>query len=250
MRQKLMIPRRQMGDAWRFASGGPRLRPGHTHVELEINLVLTGTARYLVREQRVDLSPGMMIWLFPEQDHLLIDESPDYTMWIGVFRPSLLRRLCRLPENRPLLLEDPSAIQARQIGHLGREHLHRAFAELAPARENIDYFNACLGYLLLGLAGSPTGGATPRPSAAKCIRSWSAPRGSCGTTPTPATSKLTLGPQVRAERLPAQPALPPVKTDLRLADYRNRQRIARFVALYGEGRRYTLLEAAARRRFR
>ena len=58
----------------------------HSHAELEFNLVLRGRAAYVVDDARYDLGRGSSIWLFPAQQHLLINQSPDFEMWIAVFR--------------------------------------------------------------------------------------------------------------------------------------------------------------------
>lgn len=54
------------------AHGSPR---GHRHAELELNLVVRGRASYLLGERRYDMTPGTLTWLFPGQDHVLVDES-------------------------------------------------------------------------------------------------------------------------------------------------------------------------------
>lgn len=230
-----------MGDAWRFASGGARLRPGHTHVELEVNLVLQGTGRYLVGEQLVELSPGTMIWLFPRQNHLLIGESGDYAMWIGVFKPALLRRICRRPQSRALLQTDPRAIEARQVDHLARERLDQLFGEIAEARASLDQFNAGLGYLGLACwAAYQRGdraaiGREVHPAVERAARALR--DGGAGVDLRSLARHCGLSPS-RLSRLFRQ------QTGIRLVDYRNRQRLDRFAALYGSGRRLTLLEAA------
>ncbi len=64
----------------------------HRHPEIEANLVLSGRASYLIGGRRVDLVRDALIWLWPSQPHLLVDQSPDFSMWIMVWRPSLIRR--------------------------------------------------------------------------------------------------------------------------------------------------------------
>src|SRR5579884_2453424 len=67
--------------------------PRHRHRELELNLVRRGTGSFLVCEKRHSLRPGVMVWLFPGQDHVLVNPSNDLELWIGLFRPSLVERL-------------------------------------------------------------------------------------------------------------------------------------------------------------
>ena len=65
-------------------------RRGHRHRELEVNLVVRGRARYAVDGRPVDLPPDAMLWLWPGHDHLLLDESADFEMWVAVWRPELV----------------------------------------------------------------------------------------------------------------------------------------------------------------
>jgi quercetin dioxygenase-like cupin family protein len=64
------------------------IRPrAHRHAELEVNLVVRGRASYLLAERRYELTPGTLTWLFPGQDHVLVEESADHELWWAVFRP-------------------------------------------------------------------------------------------------------------------------------------------------------------------
>ena len=65
------------------------IRPrAHRHAELEVNLVVRGTASYLLGDRRYALRSGTLTWLFPGQDHVLVDESADHELWWAVFRPA------------------------------------------------------------------------------------------------------------------------------------------------------------------
>ena len=75
----------------------------HRHAELEVNLVLRGTASYLLGERRYALTPGTLTWLFPGQDHVLVDESSDHELWWAVFRPALVAQIATSRHARPLL---------------------------------------------------------------------------------------------------------------------------------------------------
>ena len=87
---ELHIPIGLGGACWRYAGGHVRPRAPHRHAELEANLTVTGHAKYLMGEQAVPLPPNSLVWLFPDQDHLLVDASPDFDMWILLFRPGFL----------------------------------------------------------------------------------------------------------------------------------------------------------------
>ena len=56
-----------------------------------MNLVLSGTAAYLIDGRRVALRAEAMLWLWPSQGHLLLDASRDFSMWVVVWRPGFVR---------------------------------------------------------------------------------------------------------------------------------------------------------------
>jgi AraC-like DNA-binding protein len=62
----------------------------HRHRELEVNLVTAGQAHYVVSGVRFELRRNTQLWLFPGQEHVLLEESPDFAMWIGVFDRELV----------------------------------------------------------------------------------------------------------------------------------------------------------------
>src|SRR5215213_4255647 len=80
----------------------------HRHAELEVNLVVRGTASYLLGDRRYELTPRTLTWLFPGQDHLLVDESSDHELCWAVFRPALVSRAATGTHARPLHECDPA----------------------------------------------------------------------------------------------------------------------------------------------
>lgn len=76
--------------------------PAHSHCELELNLVVRGSASLLVGQARHELLPGAMAWLLPEQEHILLRQSRDFAMWVVVFSLPFVRERRHLPELRSL----------------------------------------------------------------------------------------------------------------------------------------------------
>lgn len=76
------------------ARNPPLLRPHH-HVELEVNLVVRGSISYVVGGRRIIFERGVLLWLFPAQEHQLVDRSPDAQFFVSVFKPALIARSCR-----------------------------------------------------------------------------------------------------------------------------------------------------------
>jgi AraC-like DNA-binding protein len=67
----------------------------HHHIELEVNLIVQGTITYVVDGRRFTFSPRTLLWLFPQQEHQLVDRSDDAQFYVAVFKPTLIRRSCR-----------------------------------------------------------------------------------------------------------------------------------------------------------
>ncbi len=67
----------------------------HHHVELELNLVLQGTITYVMNGSRFTFSPRTLLWLFPEQEHQMVDRSNNAQFYVVVFKPSLIDKSCR-----------------------------------------------------------------------------------------------------------------------------------------------------------
>src|ERR1700691_5427784 len=88
MKELLKLTPGHDGAVWSYTSSGLARRRSHCHDELELNLVTAGTGRY-------DLTRGTLICLSPKQDHVLLDESRDYSMWIAVISPQLLSQACK-----------------------------------------------------------------------------------------------------------------------------------------------------------
>lgn len=92
MREELRFAPGWPGAVWAGygipASRGPQ--PLHHHAELEGNLVLAGTAHYLVAGQRVDVPAGRLLWLLPDQEHILIGNSRGFRTWVVVWSPAFL----------------------------------------------------------------------------------------------------------------------------------------------------------------
>ncbi len=242
MHEILTLPPDLLGDAWPHRAHGWAHRRMHRHEELEFNLVLAGRARYIVDDQRYDLSPGTLIWLFPAQNHLLIDESADFAMWIVVLRPRFLARTCRSVQTRPLLAVKPEGVLCRRLDQLTTQQLSDLLArEFATGTGQADRRNACLAYALMRAweahqrAASAEVGRDVHPAVARAAEllrqnpnalSLMALATRCGLS-TPRLSRLFKR-----------------QAGLSLAAFRSRQRLQRFLDLYGRGRRLTITQAA------
>jgi AraC-like DNA-binding protein len=141
------MPAGRVGLVWRHEPRG-RLHHWHRHDEPEYNLVVRGTARYLLSDRRYDLGPGCLVWLFPEQEHLLVDLSPDLVMWIGIHRPKPLDRAIGDGANRGLKERDPAGHFSRLLAPEDAAFLARLSEDLAGATDN-GLANSGLTFLFL-----------------------------------------------------------------------------------------------------
>lgn len=112
----------------------PVLNP-HRHAELELNLVVRGAISYVVGGRRISFERGTLLWLFPAQEHQLVDRTPDAQFYVAVFTPALVRRSCRSPRYADLRRK-------------GRELDGVLQARLAP--ENLDLVRRTMNALLAG----------------------------------------------------------------------------------------------------
>ena len=85
----------------------PPTLESHHHVELELNLVIKGHISYVMGGRRFAFGPQTLLWLFPSQEHQLVDRSPDAQNYVAVFKPALIARSCRGTLYAGLKGEDP-----------------------------------------------------------------------------------------------------------------------------------------------
>jgi AraC-like DNA-binding protein len=67
----------------------------HHHVELELNVVVRGSITYVAGGRRFTFTKRTLLWLFPAQEHQLVDRSDDAEFYVAVFKPALIKRSCR-----------------------------------------------------------------------------------------------------------------------------------------------------------
>jgi AraC-like DNA-binding protein len=239
MEELLRIPRG--ADGFAGLAREARMRQSHRHRELEVNLVLTGEAAYLVGAQRVPLLAGSMIWLFPRQEHLLIDSSHDFSMWVLVFRQSLVAH-CAERESRRILAEsDPGEILCRQILPHRVEALNRVYQGAVDEKADAEFVNATLRYALVEswrayqFSEEVIPSTQVHPAVAKAARIVS-----------DATDPLSLS------QVALQAGLSPARLSrlfqqqvgVSLTAFRQQKCLQRFLRIYGAGTRHSLIEAA------
>src|ERR1700761_4971085 len=112
MLQRLKLPGNLDGMAWRYANPAGANRRHH-HAELELNLVTHGTGTYLLGNRKYQIARSDLLWLFPSQEPVPIERTPDFQMWIVVFRRRLIKRVAVDPASLPLLQRSRSGDACR-----------------------------------------------------------------------------------------------------------------------------------------
>jgi AraC-like DNA-binding protein/quercetin dioxygenase-like cupin family protein len=241
MLEKLDLPAGLDGRVVRHAAGDLRVRP-HRHAELEVNLVVGGSATYLLGDRRYELTPGTLTWLFPGQDHVLVNQSADHELWWAVFTPDLVARVAREPHLAPLLADDPPGQHSRHLGTASARRLQALFEQVHDAEtRDTTLANTGLAYLL-ALAWRTFLDTTDLVDA---IDVHPAVRTVARLLQTnPGTADLTT----LARRVGLSPShlsrLFTAHTGIPLTTYRNHQRLRHFLRHYGDGTHTTMLTAA------
>lgn len=231
MKERLRLPAAAEGAVWRSRTEGHIDRRLHRHDELEVNLVESGTADYLVAGQRIAVARCTLLLLFPHQDHLLTRTSADFRMCIAVFRPQLARRT--------LAVDPGDAVLVRRLDRLSSDRLAVLLDELAGVSD-LERLNLGLAYALATAWAAYL--AADRPAVARDVH--------------PAVARaayllhdrphLTLRDAASEAGLSGARLSRLFKAQLGvgLAAYRNEQRLRLFQELYGDGARLSTMQAA------
>lgn len=148
--QPFPMPGPARAHIWRYTP--ENRRPRHFHLEPELNLIAAGSGRFGVGETEVDVSAGDLLSWPPGQDHVLLQASPDFDLFVIGLTPELSARVlgagCAVAQGgatrirlsatalaalrplceAPLALQDGAAVE-RHIGDLWQEaHALRAAA--------------------------------------------------------------------------------------------------------------------------
>lgn len=101
MRERIPLAPGVNGAVWNYRFSG-QWWPRHQHDELEFNLVRSGNATYLVGNRPTTLARGQIVWLHPDQEHHLIQQSTDFHMWIAILKPTPEVLKLHIPRDPPI----------------------------------------------------------------------------------------------------------------------------------------------------
>lgn len=243
MLQRLKLPASLDGMAWRYANPAGANRR-HRHAELELNLVTRGSGTYLLGSLRYQIRRGDLLWLFPAQEHVLIEQTSNFEMWIVVFRRRLIKRSAIDRASLPLQERSFTGDTCRRLRHQDLSRFEELFAQLADTAGEPGRLNAGLAYALLhAWKCFDRAGEVPvrsvHPAVERAARLLLADENTYNLTQL--ARRAGLSPS-RLSRLFKQ------QTGLSIVEFRNRQRMQRFLNRYEQerdsGRQITLLNAA------
>lgn len=236
---RLDLPATLDGRVWRYATAAAANRQ-HRHAELELNLVSRGKGTYLLGKRRYEIRRGDLLWLFPSEEHVLFEQSADFTMWVAVFRRRAVTRSSPDPATRALRQRSFPGVACRRVANRDLERLESLLAELTEAGEDPIRLNAGLGFALLQawhcfqhaeeVATQELHPAVER--AAHLIRNETAE-----LSLTELAHRAALSPS-RLSRLFKE------QTGTTMVEFRNGARLERFRQRFADGRDCTLLNAA------
>ena len=212
----------------------------HRHAELELNLVTSGSGLYLLENRKYEIRRGDLLWLFPDQEHVLVEQSPDFEMWIGVLKPKAVRRVATDNSAKILRQKNPAGDYCRRLPQHALAQLEKMFSEIGATASQPGLFNAGLAYAFLSAwrqfeqaADVPVRDVHPAvEKAARLIHNESR---------TLNLDELSLRAGLSANRLSR---LFKQQTGVALVEFRNRQRVEKFLRIYGTGQRVKMIDAS------
>jgi AraC-like DNA-binding protein len=223
-----------------LSAGRPDTRAENSRAELELNLAVKGRADLLMAEQRVVLEARQMLWIRPRQNRLVIAASDDFSAWVLVFRPRLVRRVCTTGASLPLRRSGGPDVLRRRLPQAEVGALAALYAGV-PLGEGRDAFNAGLAYALvrswLAYQHAPESAVPAELHPAVQRAAWLL------RDSTDALDNRELGERVglsshRLSRLFKQ------QMGVPLAEFRNRQRVEHVLRVLGAGSQASLLDVA------
>lgn len=146
VKERLVIPAEHEGAIWFLNQAWEG--QSHYHDELELNIVTSGRGSYRLGSRCYEVTANSMVWLFPQQEHVLFEQSSDFKMFISVFSPQLVKRSCRSPSTALLCQGDPEGNFCKKVTKTECNELQRLLREVMSGSSDSDYFNAGLLFVL------------------------------------------------------------------------------------------------------
>ena len=117
--QPFPIPGAARGHIWHHVP--ETRRPRHFHAEPELNLIAAGSAKFGVGEAVVSVTAGDLLWWPPGQDHVLLEASLDFDLYVIGVTPDFSERV----------LGSEKGVAMTGAAHLRLDALHLASCDQA-----------------------------------------------------------------------------------------------------------------------
>ena len=240
IKQKLLLPSNHVGALWFYDQRPFPMRP-HQHDELECNLVVRGHGTYLINGRMIEIASRSILWLFPAQDHILLEQSSDFAMWILLIKPNYLRQICTDQQSATLLADNPTGNFCRHLPERQAKNLWEECKRISEIAEQESFYNISLGYLLHSAwavsrqSHITTWGESVHPAVEKAARLIN------DGIEQDDLASLALQVGLSTHRLSR---LFKQQIAMSLTDFRNNCRLERFLELYQYGQTKTMLDAA------
>jgi AraC-like DNA-binding protein len=129
------------------ARNPPTLK-SHHHVELELNLVVRGSISYVVGGRRFTFGRRTLLWLFPAQEHQLVDRTSDAQNYVAVFKPGLIARAARSEAYRGLRGEkaEPESVLQTLLPPDSFELIRQTMERMMAGAPDADVLNREAGF--------------------------------------------------------------------------------------------------------
>jgi len=125
------------------------LRDPHHHEDLELNLVFSGTVTYVVDSVAYQLTKGSCLWLFPEQEHKLVDAGGELLLVVCVFKREMVAHVADSSWAHPLAGQQAPTIFCRRLSPVNLAVLRTLAEDLVKMQENHELFEAGVRWLML-----------------------------------------------------------------------------------------------------
>ena len=192
----------------------------HSHDAIEFNLVIAGRGILFLDRAEYELSPGVLVWLLPNQSHRLMP-GPDLTMWVFS---------CPSDRCERDLLDDVARHACRVLAREDAITLDRLFAHISQDADEPRLYRAGLEYALrtarhLSVSGADAAAPPPHPAVSAALRVLREQPGIANAAALAAQCGVSQ--DYLRELLVEQ-------TGRRFVEWRNRSRLERFQILYPE----------------
>ncbi len=217
------------------------LQAPHVHPELEFILTIRGSGKYVLGNRKYSIGPGHIAWLFPKQPHLVTDASDDLALWLVKFSPGLVRRYAQGKERGVLRQGNPPGYFCRKPDRQAVRSLEQLLESVLASRGSGKRFDAGLGYLLLTAwdiflsAGESEVDTELHPAVVRAFQALQ--EGDLSTPLADVIGDVGLS-KSQLSRLFRR------HIGMTFVQFRNHQRLERFLRVYGQGQRINMLQAA------